>query len=284
MTSTSVDSVQSVTARKRTLPALTGTTRAQDPRAVLERARAAYVGQQTQEAAQIADDLVTGLRRSRNRTADNDEILGSACTLLGLIKCLADDCRGARSLFAAAVRTFGRLSADRLTGTLGATAADYGIALQNTGDHLGAKTALLSALKLGADTPDVRRHLGAALRDLGLPERADQVLSDAVTRAPLDWQAREWLAALHEGLGRDEAEVGREWEDTGRLLREAGLIQRAARAYQRSVRLRPHDADLLLTAAEVLADAGARQRLWCLNGNAFGFPADNGDRLIEDLC
>ncbi len=258
MISTSADSVQRATARKRTPSALTGTTRAQDPRAVLERARAAYVGQQMQEAAQVAGDLVARLRRSRNRTADSDEILGSACTLLGLIKCLADDCRGARPLFAAAVKAFGRLSADRLTGSLGATAADYGIALQQTGDHLGAKTALLSALELGANTPDVRRHLGAACRDLGLQERADQVLSDAVARAPLDWQAREWLAALHEDLGHGDAEISREWEDAGRLLREAGLIQRAARAYQRSVRLRPHDADLLLTAAEVLADAGAR--------------------------
>jgi len=227
-------------------------------RAELENARDAYKSEREQDAAQIAQGLVTRLRRLRNRDEDDDEILGSACTLLGLIKCRADDQAGARALFASAVKAFSRLPADRLAGTRGATAADYGIALQQTGDHLGAQAALRSALDLGMDTPDVRRHLGAALRDLGQPADADQILTDAVARAPLDWQATEWLAALHESLGNEAGEVGREWAKVGRLLREAGFLSRAARAYSRAVRLRPDDAELLLTAATVMAQSGAK--------------------------
>jgi tetratricopeptide (TPR) repeat protein len=216
----------------------------------------AYIDGRTGDAAQIAESLVARLRVMPGRTADDEEIFGSACTLLGLILGLADDEAHAQHDFAAAVEAF--TNAGPAISKRGTAAADYGIALQHTGAHQAAKKALRKALKLGTDTPDVRRHLGAALRDLGQRERAENTLCDAVARAPLDWQAREWLAALHEDLGNDAIGVSREWEETGRLLCEAGFVRHAAQAYQRALRLRPADADLLITTARLLASAGER--------------------------
>jgi tetratricopeptide (TPR) repeat protein len=245
------------TAQKLTTPRLTNATGAGDDlRAVLEEARIVYIDGRTGDAAQNAESLVTRLRTMPSRTAGDEEILGSACTLLGLILCMADDGAHAQHHFAEAVEAF--TNAGPATAKRGTAAADYGIALQHTGAHQAAKKALRKALKLGTDTPDVRRHLGAALRDLGQRGRAEKTLADAVARAALDWQAREWLAALHEDLGNDASEVSREWEETGRLLCEAGLIRHAAQAYQRALRLRPADAGLLITTATVLASAGEK--------------------------
>jgi tetratricopeptide (TPR) repeat protein len=247
-------------------------------RAELGKARVAYRDEHDEDATEAAHRLVARLRRLRAPADDDTEILGSALTLLGLIKSRAGQA-GARAPFASAVQAFSRLPADRLTGMRGAVAADYGIALQRAGDHRGAEAALRRALDLGSDTPDVRRHLGAALRDLGEPGSAEQVLTDALERAPLDWQAAEWLTALHEALGTEPGDVGREWAAAGQLLldqgiaaqeagaslRGAGLARRAvaayrkaARAYRQAVRLRPDDVPLRLAAAKAMAQSGAQ--------------------------
>jgi len=234
-------------------------------RAQLESARDAYKGEHEQDAALKAHGLVSRLGHKPGRSEDDEEIRGSAYTLLGLINCRAGDQASARRHFAAAAQAFGRLPADRLTATRGSTAADYGITLQRTGDHRGAETALRAAVDLGIDTPDVRRYLGAALRDLGRLTDADEILTDAVARAPHDWQAAEWLADLHESLGNAASTVGADWAEAARLLYKAGLShravtasRRAARSYRQAVREQPDDVRLRITAATVTAQSGAR--------------------------
>jgi tetratricopeptide (TPR) repeat protein len=234
-------------------------------RAQLESARDAYKGEHEQDAALKAHDLVSGLGHKPGRSEDDEEIRGSAYTLLGLVDCRAGDQASARRHFAAAAQAFGRLPVGRLITTRGATAADYGITLQRTGDHRGAETALRAAMDLGIDTPDLRRHLGAALRDLGKLADADEILTDAVARAPHDWQAAEWLAALHENVGNAASTVGKDWAEVARLLYDAGLphravmaSRRAARFYRQVVREQPDDVRLRITAATVIAQSGAQ--------------------------
>lgn len=241
-------------------------------RAQLESARDAYKGEHEPEAALKAHDLVSRLGSKPRRPPDEEEIRGCAHTLLGLLRCRAGDQASARRHFAAALRAFGRLPAGWLTAARGATAADYGITLQRTGDHRGAQAALRAALDLGTDTPDVRRYLGAALRDLGHLAQADEILTDAVERAPRDWQAAEWLADLHERLGKPTYPTSEDWaraaallNEAARLLDEARLsrramaaIRRAARSCRHAVREQPDNARLRITAATLTAQSGAR--------------------------
>ena len=233
-------------------------------RVQLESARDAYKGEHEREAARTAHNLVSRIGHKPGRSEDDEEIRGSAYTLLGLIDCRAGDQASARRHFASAAQAFGRLPADRLTATRGSIAADYGITLQRTGDHRGAETALRAAMNLGTDTPDVRRHLGAAQRDLGRLADADKTLTDAVARAPHDWQAAGWLADLHRSRGNAASTVGADWAEAARLLNEAGLShravpasRRAARSYRQAVREQPDDVRLRITAATVIAQSGA---------------------------
>jgi tetratricopeptide (TPR) repeat protein len=227
----------------------------------LERARMAYVGGHAAKASSITLRLVRRLADMPGTEAT--EVLGSAHTLLGLARRMRGETP--EECFAQAVRVFERLPADRL-GSIGATMADYGIALQETGEHARAVVALDRALELGQDTPDVRRYRAAARRDRSAPgdrDAAYRLLEEAVRRAPGDWQAWGWLAELTEVASADPAAAARRWAQAWRILDEAGTFgralgyrERAAAGYRGAVAARPDDAGLLIEAAQALAETG----------------------------
>jgi tetratricopeptide (TPR) repeat protein len=227
----------------------------------LERARSAYVGGHATKASRITQMLVRRLADVPGTEAT--EVLGSAHTLLGLARRVRGE--PPEKCFAQAVRVFERLPADRL-GSIAATMADYGIALQETGEHTRAVAVLDRALELGQDIPDVRRYRAAARRDRGAPgdrDAAYRLLEEAVRRAPGDWQAWGWLAELTEATPADPAEAARRWAQAWRILDEADMFGRALRyreravaGYRSAVAARPDDAGLLIEAARAVAEAG----------------------------
>ena len=254
-----------------------------DVRSKLERIRIAYIGEQFPTGARLAEDLVAWLRDLPDLGAEDAEVLGSAYTLLGLMQCLNDEQLIADEQFARAAQAFARVPPDRLQRGLAVTAADHGIALQHSGVHSAAVSALRRAIELGQDTPDIRRYLGAALSGQGKQEEAYTVLTGAVRRAPEDWQAREWLAALAQDLGHDPMETAREWAAAGRILRKNGLIRRAAQAYRQAVLLRPDDVELLIAAGGILSEASDPEATGMLR-HAADLSAEPDDRLqIIDL-
>ena len=248
-----------------------------DVRSELERVRIAY-REHLPTGTRLAENLVVRLRDLPDFGAEDAEVLGSAYTLLGLMQCLNDEQPIADEQFAHAVQAFARVPPDRLERGLAVTAADHGIALQRTGAHSAAVSALRRAVELGQDTPDVKRYLGAALRDQGEQEQAYTVLAEAVRRAPEDWQAWEWLAALAEDLGHDPMETANEWAAAGQILRKNGLIRPAAQAYRQAVRLRPDDVGLLIAAGGTLSEANDPEATGMLQ-HAVDLPADPDDRL-----
>ncbi|MEU5891496.1 tetratricopeptide repeat protein [Streptomyces sp. NPDC047461] len=238
-----------------------------DPVTELERARIAYVGGHSLGTTTIVESLIARLGPDGHRSPSDTEVLGSAYTLLGLSRRLRG--RSAGDAFVRAVEAFGRLSAELTRFGLGATTADYGIALQQVGEHERAAAMLARAVELGQDTPDVRRHRAAALRDGGGPgerEEAHRLLEEAVRRVPRDWQAWEWLAELTTELGRGPAEAAGQWTAAWRAMVEEkrfGPALRVARnvvdTYRRAVAERPDDAALLYRAARDLGQIGLAQ-------------------------
>jgi len=253
-----------------------------DPRAELERARLACIGGHPGEARRITKELIARLDKPSGSSAEEAEVLGSAYTLLGLLQQRRGE--AAYESFSHAVQAFAHVPQGRLEHGLGATVADYGIALQHTGAHRQAVAALDRALELGQDTPDVRRYRCAAR--LGRGERDDQedaykLLADAVQRTSRDWQAWEWLAQVTEALAHDPAEAAAQWTAAWRVLYDEGLFgralepaRRAVQAYRQAVGMRPEDAELLLAAGRTLALVGLGQEATRLLQRAAVLPAD----------
>ena len=250
----------------------------------LEHARVAYVGGHATMASQIARMLVRELADVPGTEAT--KALASAHTLLGLARRSRgeppDNC------FARAVQVFERLPAGQLEST-GAAMADYGIALQEAGEHTRALTVLDRALELGQDTPDVRRYRAAARRDRGTPgdrSAAYRLLEEAVRRAPGDWQAWDWLAELTETMPADPAVAAHRWTQVWQILDEAGLFgralsyrERAVAGYRSAIAARPADAGLLIEAARVLAEAGRESEAANMLGQVAELPVGAAARL-----
>lgn len=227
-------------------------------RAELEHARIVYADGHAWSVARIAERITRELQGAPGAAAA--EILGSAHVLRGL----TGRRRGepVHEDFASAVIAFTRVPGERWEQT-GASAGDFGIALQETGQAARAVTVLDRALALGQDTPDVRRYRAAARRDRGDRDEAYTLLAEAVRRAPVDWQAWEWLAELTETVRSDSSAAARCWARAWRILDGDGRYREARRcrehvsaACSRAVGAAPDDPGVLMASGRILEEVG----------------------------
>jgi tetratricopeptide (TPR) repeat protein len=169
-------------------------------------------------------------------------LLGSARTVLGLAHEEQPGSKPVQPAYAAAIDAFNR--AGTWTAGRGNVIAYHGQALLGAGRPAEAAEMLRRAASgLGEDTPDVRRSLGVALARAGRLPDAENVLLDAVARAPYDWRAHRALAEMGERLDRSADVLSDRWAAAAAALPDPHA---AVAAYERA---RYHSATLEILLA-----------------------------------
>src|SRR5690349_9789921 len=172
--------------------------------------RAENVGAAAAGAARLSREAEQAVEEGDGGADEQWALLGAARTVLGLAHDEQPGGEPAQPVYAAAVDAFER-AGTWATGR-GNVVAYHGQALLGAGRPAEAAEMLRHAASgLGEDTPDVRRSLGVALARAGRLAEAENVLLDAVARAPYDWRAHRALAQTGERLDRPADVLSDRW-------------------------------------------------------------------------